>query len=307
MTHLVMLSRLPDVNAIGTESVAETKLLISHHTPQLVLLDLDLPDGTGLDVMNYLAQRGLSIPLVVISAVLGSFRSKLRPSDHLQLLTKPVSKSDLLRVVNEVRLGSSSPSPFSLTDYIQLGCMGQHSAVIECLSKEACGVIVIEKGLVWSAQDEQGQGVDAFYRLLLAEGALLRVGAAREPKGPRSIHESWEGLIFEAMRLKDEAIRDRRRTPSAANPTISPSAATRLSAPPPAAPKASTVSAIPTEQLDDDADFDGCVERGVRAVLTRDFASAIAEFERAHALRPTERMVMHRLERLRQLHAQGTR
>jgi hypothetical protein len=106
------------------------------------------------------------------------------------------------------------------------------------------------------------------------------------------------------MRLKDEAMRDRRRTPSAVHPTVLPSGAAPLPASPPAvAPKSSTVSAIPTEELDADADFDGCVERGVRAVLTRDFASAIAEFERAHALRPEERMVMHRLERLRQLQA----
>ena len=50
-----------------------------------------------------------------------------------------------------------------------------------------------------------------------------------------------------------------------------------------------------------DSDFDSCVERGVRAVLDRDFATAIVEFEKAHALRPKEPMIMHRLERLRLL------
>ncbi len=300
MTHMAMLSRLPDVNAIGAGTVAEAKLLISHHTPQLVLLDMELSDGTGLDVMNFLSQRGVQVGLVIISAYLGTFRSKLRPSDRLQLLTKPLSKSDLQRVVQEVQLGTSVPSPFSLTDYIQLACMGQHSAVIECLSKDACGEVVIDKGIVWSAQDELGQGADAFHRLLLAEGALLRVGAARELKGPRSLHESWEALIFESMRLKDEAVRDHRRNKRGSNPAIPPASP---SVPTPTMPTstmpASTVQAVAEETPD--ADFDSCVERGVRAVLARNFATAIAELEKAHALRPQEPMVMHRLERLRLL------
>ncbi len=323
MTHMVMLSHLPDVNAIGAGSVAEAKLLIAHHTPQLVLLDLELPDGTGLDVMNFLTQRELQVGLVIISAHLGTFRSKLRPSDRLHLLTKPLNKNDLQRVVKDVQLGTSRPSPFSLTDYIQLACMGQHTAVIECLSNDACGEVVIDKGIVWSAQDELGQGAEAFHRLLLSEGALLRVGAERVPKGPRSLFESWEALIFESMRLKDEAVRDQRRTKRGSNspttiPTPAPTpAAPTLAVPPsadhtpvttPAATSTESPLTEPTAQAattpDPDADFDSCVESGVRAVLARDFAGAIAKFERAHALRPKESMVIHRLERLRLLQAQ---
>ena len=319
MTHMVMLSHMPDVNAIGAGSVAEAKLVIAHHTPQLVLLDLELPDGTGLDVMNFLTQRELQVGLVIISAHLGTFRSKLRPNDRLHLLTKPLNKNDLQRVVKDVQLGTSRPSPFSLTDYIQLACMGQHTAVIECLSNDACGEVVIDKGVVWSAQDELGQGADAFHRLLLAEGALLRVGAERVPKGPRSLFESWEALIFESMRLKDEAVRDQRRTKRGSNsPTTTPTpAAPTLAAPPSADPPPATTSAAPSTKPplteptaqtstnpDPDTDFDTCVESGVRAVLARDFAGAIAKFERAHALRPKESMVIHRLERLRLLQAQ---
>ncbi len=319
MTHMVMLSHMPDVNAIGAGSVAEAKLVIAHHTPQLVLLDLELPDGTGLDVMNFLTQRELQVGLVIISAHLGTFRSKLRPNDRLHLLTKPLNKNDLQRVVKDVQLGTSHPSPFSLTDYIQLACMGQHTAVIECLSNDACGEVVIDKGVVWSAQDELGQGADAFHRLLLAEGALLRVGAERVPKGPRSLFESWEALIFESMRLKDEAVRDQRRTKRGSNsPTTTPTpAAPTLAAPPSADPPPATTSAAPSTKPplteptaqastnpDPDTDFDTCVESGVRAVLARDFAGAIAKFERAHALRPKESMVIHRLERLRLLQAQ---
>lgn len=319
MTHMVMLSHMPDVNAIGAGSVAEAKLVIAHHTPQLVLLDLELPDGTGLDVMNFLTQRELQVGLVIISAHLGTFRSKLRPNDRLHLLNKPLNKNDLQRVVKDVQLGTSHPSPFSLTDYIQLACMGQHTAVIECLSNDACGEVVIDKGVVWSAQDELGQGAEAFHRLLLAEGALLRVGAERVPKGPRSLFESWEALIFESMRLKDEAVRDQRRTKRGSNsPTTTPTpAAPTLAAPPSADPPPATTSAAPSTKPplteptaqastnpDPDADFDTCVESGVRAVLARDFAGAIAKFERAHALRPKESMVIHRLERLRLLQAQ---
>ena len=319
MTHMVMLSHMPDVNAIGAGSVAEAKLVIAHHTPQLVLLDLELPDGTGLDVMNFLTQRELQVGLVIISAHLGTFRSKLRPNDRLHLLTKPLNKNDLQRVVKDVQLGTSHPSPFSLTDYIQLACMGQHTAVIECLSNDACGEVVIDKGVVWSAQDELGQGADAFHRLLLAEGALLRVGAERVPKGPRSLFESWEALIFESMRLKDEAVRDQRRTKRGSNsPTTTPTpAAPTLAAPPSADPPPATTWAAPSTKPplteptaqastnpDPDTDFDTCVESGVRAVLARDFAGAIAKFERAHALRPKESMVIHRLERLRLLQAQ---
>jgi DNA-binding NtrC family response regulator len=56
--------------------------------PQLIISDLDLPDGSGLELLSEIASRGLKVPVIVITAHLSRFRTELaairrEPSDPL--------------------------------------------------------------------------------------------------------------------------------------------------------------------------------------------------------------------------------
>jgi CheY-like chemotaxis protein len=350
MTHLGAIARLNEVVAVGAGSVMEALAIIAQNQPQVVVLDLQLQDGTGIDVMARLAEMQSSAVLIIVSAHIERFRHSLKVSERLHLLEKPAPLREVQRIIESVQRASTPHAPFSPLDYVQLACMGQHSVEIDCVGEDVCGEIVIHKGTLWSAQDELGSGVPAFTRLVLSEGALLRVSPAKEDPGPRVIEESWEQLVLDAVREKDEEDRVRPPKPAAAPapssassvgsfpsassasslPSQSTSAVATTQAPAstqstpsaPSSPSSPGVSAAPsspsagsslgsssksrsgprqtiTPELR--ANFDQFVDRGVRAVIERNYALAIKEFEQAQALWPDEPLVRHRLQRLRLL------
>jgi DNA-binding response OmpR family regulator len=87
--------------ARSTGSVAEAMDVLQQQTPALVLLDVDLPDGSGWDVVRALRAGGHDeVPVVVMSA--------LRPNPRLVaelgcigILEKPFPMDSLLRMVAE--------------------------------------------------------------------------------------------------------------------------------------------------------------------------------------------------------------
>ncbi len=317
MIHLSAIAKLDDVSVMGVSSVAEALSIIAQRPPQVVVLDMQLQDGTGIDVMMRLAEEKHPVVLIVVSAHIEKFRHRLGGGDNIFLLAKPAPHKELLRIIESAQRASQKPSPFSPIDYVQLACMGQHSVVIDCIGGDVCGEIVINSGLLWSAHDEQGNGSAAFVRMMLSEGALIRVVPARADLPPRSIQESWESLILDAMREKDEAERGK---PPQKRRASSPTVAAPLAVPksesvsPPstsqkkAAESSSGISTSGRKGISEDvrSAFDQHVERGVRAVVERKFDVAILEFEKAQALWPEEPLVRHRLERLRTLRSQAS-
>ncbi|MEI6804787.1 MAG: response regulator [Burkholderiales bacterium] len=77
-------------------SVSEAKALLQHTTPDVVVLDLGLPDGDGIELVHAVRKR-YSLPILVVSA-------RHQESQKIQLLdagaddylTKPFSVGELL-------------------------------------------------------------------------------------------------------------------------------------------------------------------------------------------------------------------
>lgn len=393
MAHLAVLAKIRNISAVGAATVAEARSLIQEAPPQVVVLDMRLPDGTGLDVIAALEAASANALVIVASAYLDDYRGKLPRSERVHLLGKPVPMHELRRIVESAVTNTSMLSPFTVLDYVQLACMGHHSAVIECFGGAGRGEIIIEKGELWSAEDRQGNGVAAFERLLLAKRANARPLTDRRQLPARNLAERWELMVLDTLRAQDEqgtkplptlssavqpsnpaaakveaaAPAATQSPPAAASaaaaskangasasasvakpapavaapapvavPTVVPAAVPTVApvvAPPPAtvepaaaAPAAESRPALPasnklqppaasaipvptkvsseassTRTLRSDDQFDACVERALRAVVAKNFAQAIAELEKAQALRPGDPLVTHRLARLRSL------
>jgi DNA-binding response OmpR family regulator len=87
------------------ETLEASHLLVDRQEPDLIILDLMLPDGSGLDLLVSLRNRGSRIPVIILSAKgdevdrVGGF--KLGADDYV---TKPFSLSELiLRVKARLR------------------------------------------------------------------------------------------------------------------------------------------------------------------------------------------------------------
>jgi DNA-binding response OmpR family regulator len=85
-----------DVGEAGTAAQAVES--ICSLRPDLLLLDINLPDKSGWDVMRELRLRGREVPTIVVSAVRVS-QSRLDEFHPLAYLPKPFPIEALLRLV----------------------------------------------------------------------------------------------------------------------------------------------------------------------------------------------------------------
>src|SRR5215470_8538671 len=71
---------------------------VAEERPDLLLLDINLPDRTGWDVLRELRRRDTEVPTIVISAVRAN-PSRLAEFQPLAYLPKPFPIEALLRLV----------------------------------------------------------------------------------------------------------------------------------------------------------------------------------------------------------------
>jgi DNA-binding response OmpR family regulator len=81
-------------------TAAEALTALAEERPDLLLMDINLPDRTGWDVLRDMRQQGWHVPVVIVSAChVGQARlHEFRP---LAYLPKPFPLEALLRIVRE--------------------------------------------------------------------------------------------------------------------------------------------------------------------------------------------------------------
>lgn len=97
LARLELKQQLSDVEHIEivaeAASVTEAVTILSQQTVDLVLLDIDLPDGDGFDVL----QRAEQIPQVIFVTAFNEYAIKSFEYNALDYLMKPVRKERLLK------------------------------------------------------------------------------------------------------------------------------------------------------------------------------------------------------------------
>jgi CheY-like chemotaxis protein len=77
--------------------------LVAQHAPDLMLLDLAMPEFTGVDVLRNLRCRARtrSLPVVILSAYTRVVLSADDASSVVRVLTKPVDEATLLATIRQ--------------------------------------------------------------------------------------------------------------------------------------------------------------------------------------------------------------
>ncbi len=313
VVHLNVLGRLAGVSAIGAATVAEAVAIIEAEPPDIAILDLRLPDGTGLDVLTSIMARRTPACVVLASAHMDEFAKEIaRAGPTLHLIEKPFTPNQLMSVL---RLATSSlldaGLPFSPSDCLQLACMGAHSIILECSAPEIVRVFVHE-GNLWAAHSGESFGEVAFRTLMNAqESEVISCRPLLGEPPPRNIEGAWQRLLIDAAKLADSGSWER---PIAASTSETIAALTRqlcpentdesdvLSSHPPTQAIEHYHEEVPRDASSTDQRlFDEHMRAGARAVLREDFALAQSEFAAAAALQPTHPVVTLNLDRLRSL------
>ena len=84
---------------LGAETATEALRQLSDFRPDLMLLDINLPDRSGWDVLRELREHGMQVPTVIVSAVRVS-PARLEEFRPVAYLPKPFPLDALLRLVD---------------------------------------------------------------------------------------------------------------------------------------------------------------------------------------------------------------
>ena len=138
--------------ALAAATVGEGLRLFSEHHPAVVLLDLRLPDGTGIDVLRELQRQAPGTPVVVISGH-GSVAEaveamKVGATDFLE---KPVSRDKLFQILDRILhppLPGGETDLEKVADGSRYGMVGRSEAMrrifqlVEMASPTKCRVFI---------------------------------------------------------------------------------------------------------------------------------------------------------------------
>jgi CheY-like chemotaxis protein len=266
------------VEVIDVGTCADAKRLIGAERPSLVLADLQLPDGSGLDLIDTLEQAGLRVPVVFMTAFLGAFRERIPRGSNIEVLEKPVSLAKIRQIVVDLLcVRPESKPPFSLADFLQLAGMGQHSVVLRVeRDGEPLGELVVQHGHLCYAADIVGAGESAVRRLLFdydQRRVRVRYETLEGPPPDSNVGQPWQAILLEAARTHDEDSKGLEK----ASPEV-------LAEPGPI-----------------QGHFDAFYEAGVDALLRKDYEEAFEAFLAASKIIAGDRRVIANLARLREM------
>ncbi|MFC3121358.1 LytR/AlgR family response regulator transcription factor [Agaribacter flavus] len=100
------LSHIDNLELVAEAScVADALLMLEDKAIDLLLLDIDLPDGTGFDVLEQSSQT----PQVIFVTAFNEYAVKSFEYNTLDYLLKPVRQSRLVAAINKVSAQNVSP------------------------------------------------------------------------------------------------------------------------------------------------------------------------------------------------------
>lgn len=289
------LGKLDGITVLSAGTLSEAIATLAARQPDLLVSDIDLPDGLGVQLIGELSKRGIRAPILFVTAYRAAYGTLIPPHANVEIMEKPLSLDALRQAV--LRLLGEEPvsSPFTVADYVQLSCMGRHSVAIEIAGAFGRGRVEVVRGELWSAADDLGSGTEAFRRVAFRRDARIGCAALEQAPGARNIEDSWEGVLMECARLDDE---ERRHDAPAADAGDEDWGfgveITKPSIPFPGEEE-------PAPAFEPVDEFGAVYDRAIEALLKKDYPRALSELRRARELRPDDHAVSANLKRLAEL------
>jgi len=95
------------------KTLAEAKTLIIKQQPDLLLLDINLPDGTGFDLLDQLQW----VPQVIFTTAYDEFAIQAFERNALDYLLKPISEQRFNQAIEKLTAQSTATTPTGLIDH----------------------------------------------------------------------------------------------------------------------------------------------------------------------------------------------
>src|SRR5436190_7897536 len=226
-------TELPECVVMRAQSLYEARLLLRTYDFQFFVVDIQLPDGCGVDFLPEIAERAPGAGVVIVTATpLPKYRQRASEFGVLYFMEKPVEVRQLAsRIARRLRgsaaatataantAGASSNPDTSFTaslrhltalDVVQLKCLARASVRLDFTRSDgAVGRIYLSDGEIVHAEVIPSSGVvakegaEAFNEALSWRGGTV----VEEPDAqvPQiTIQQPWQSLILDACQKFDE-------------------------------------------------------------------------------------------------------
>ena len=225
-------AELGGAKVFTARSVAEAQLLLAEYKIHFFILDIQLPDGTGIDFLCDIQTANPEACVVIITATpLPEYREQSQALGVLRFKEKPVDIADIISLAREhqdklqsvaarekVNQFAASRSCLSSMDIIQLKCLSGTTQTLEFIAPQGSGRIYFHAGEIIHAETQNARGETAFEQIVAWRGGrVVEIPDSRQP--PRTITMNWQSLLLNvAHRLDEERANIEGENPSPISP-----------------------------------------------------------------------------------------
>ena len=213
----VVLRAVPESVLLKARTIADGRRLLDKYDFQLGVLDIQLPDGSGIDFLHDIQLKSPKACVAILTGVpLPQYRDQAEAFGVLHFMEKPADARTLGALVREEwekRLGmkpaqtngfSAALTQLTTLDIIQLKCLARASVCLDFIGHHGQhGRIYFKDGEIFHAEAEDQQGVEAFYEIVSWRGGQV-VEVADAPEPARTVEGNWQGLLMQAVHWVDE-------------------------------------------------------------------------------------------------------
>jgi len=208
---------MPDEFILTARSIAEARLLLEEYAIDFFVLDVNLPDGSGIDFLMDITAKNPSASVVIMTAQpLPEIRDQAEAYGALRFMEKPVHYLTVAGLARDCRAtlaaqahGNTGFFAASLTrltvlDIVQLKCLNNATQVIDFTSGSGGrGRVYFQNGEIIHASTAKSKGEAAVSEIIGWRGGRAQEVASASP-AERTIFTSWQSLLLNAAQTADE-------------------------------------------------------------------------------------------------------
>lgn len=213
-----VLRAVPETLVFSARSLAEGRQLLEEYDFHFCVLDIQLPDGIGIDFLHDIQIKCPKASVVIFTAqALPEYRDQAQAFGVLHFMEKTTHLRVLGGFVRdhwerlcgeqagEEGTGfSASLTRLSTLDIIQIKCLGRSTVALDFVARHGKhGRIYILTGEIVHAETDTHQGAEAFNQIVSwRDGQVTELTDFARPA--RTISGEWQNLLMHAVHWADE-------------------------------------------------------------------------------------------------------
>lgn len=210
---------VPDVLVLTAHSLAEARLTLKEYTVNFLILDVNLPDGSGIDFIFDVTMNNPEASIVLMTNTpLPEYRDQAAAFGVMQFLAKPIDHKKLIDMIEDSRrapaLSSNEEnalfdvalSRLTVMDILQLKCLNNTTqAIVFKSAKHGCGRVYFHQGEIVHAETERSKGMDALTEIVSWKGGHAHE-VADTAEVEHTISTAWQSTLLMAAQAADEKV-----------------------------------------------------------------------------------------------------